>query len=409
MPRPSFPRPGHDKFTAGDKSRSGAGSRTIVAAGFGLVLVVLIATASLHRISREGAIWPDEIQASPGGAQVFGGAGVPPVVLRSVAWEQPPAGRRRHNDQSFVAFAAPAVANFSDTPSLLTVAVRDGEQQDQRGRIRTEVTLVSLLASVLDKNGRPALGLTADQFEVYEEGAQQKIEVLEPETQQPLDLALMIDSSLSEIKELEFEEDAASRFIQKLVRPADRLAVYEFADVVTQLAPFSSNVPTLQAALRRIAPGDGTALYDAIFLGSQGLTKNPAGRRRVIVLVTDAGETTSRADFETARRAALRADALLYTIVVRAVKNEGGRNTAGEHALDTIADSTGGAIYFPDTIAQLGDMFDLIDRELRTQYRIAYYPDPRPPAGTYRSLEVRVKCECKVRSKKAYYSGGRME
>jgi Ca-activated chloride channel family protein len=289
------------------------------------------------------------------------------------------------------------------------VAARDGAEQDQRGRIRSEVTLVSLLASVLDKNGRPALGLTADQFELYEEGVKQKIEVLDPETTQPLDLALMIDSSLSEVKELEFEEDAASRFIQKLVRPADRLAVYEFADVVTQIAPYSSNVPSLQAGLRRLTPGDGTALYDAIFLGSEGLAKNPAGRRRAIVLVTDAGETTSRADFETARRAALRADTLLYTIVVRAVKNEGGRNTAGEHALETIADSTGGAIYFPDSVAQLGDMFDLIDRELRTQYRIGYYPDPHPPAGMYRTLDVRVKCECKVRSRKAYFSGGRVE
>jgi Ca-activated chloride channel homolog len=337
------------------------------------------------------------IQVNRFGAQVFRGAGVPPAFLGCVEAEKSPAGRRRHN-----AFGCAA-------PTLRLVAAREGNDQDQRGRIRTEVTLVSMLASVLDKDGRPALGLTADQFEVYEEGVKQKIEILEPETQQPLDLALMIDSSLSEIKELEFEEDAASRFIQKLVRPADRLGVYEFADIVTQLAPFSSNVPFLQGSLRRITPGDGTALYDAIFLGSQGLSKNPAGRRRVIVLVTDAGETTSRADFETARRAALRADALLYTIVVRAVKNEGGRNTAGEHALDTIADSTGGAIYFPDTIAQLGEMFDRINRELRTQYRIAYYPDPRPPAGTFRNLEVRVKCECKVRSRKAYYSGGRLE
>jgi Ca-activated chloride channel family protein len=298
---------------------------------------------------------------------------------------------------------------FLSTQTLAPVAARDVDDQDQRGRIRSEVTLVGLLASVLDKDGRPALGLTADQFEVYEEGVQQKIELLEPETQQPLDLSLMIDSSLSEVKELEFEEDAASRFIQKLVRPSDRLAVFEFADTVTQLAPFSSNVASLQGALRRIVPGDGTALYDAVYLGAQGLAKNPAGRRRVIVLVTDAGETTSRADFETARRAALRADALLYTIVIRAVKTESGRNTAGEHALETIAESTGGATYFPDTLAQLDDMFSRIDRELRTQYRIAYYPDPRPPAGTYRSLEVRVKCECKVRSRKAYYSGGRLD
>jgi Ca-activated chloride channel homolog len=293
--------------------------------------------------------------------------------------------------------------------ALMPAAARTADDQDQRGRIRSEVTLVSLLASVLDKDGRPATDLTADQFEVYEEGVKQKIEVFEPETQQPLDLALMIDSSLSETKELMFEADAASQFIQKLVRPADRLSVFQFADAVSQLAPFSSYVPALQAALRRITPGDGTALYDAVYLGSQALARNPAGRRRAIVLVTDAGETTSRADFETARRAALRADALLYTIVIRAVKSEGGRNTAGEHALETIADSTGGATYFPDDVADLGAMFDLIDRELRTQYRIAYYPDPRPPAGVYRTLEVRVKCECKVRSRQAYYSGGRLD
>src|ERR1700693_3790227 len=234
--------------------------------------------------------------------------------------------------------------------ALKPAAAQQRTDQDQRGRIRSDVTLVSLLTSVLDKDGRPAIGLTQDQFELYEEGVKQKIETFEPETQQPLDLALMIDSSLSEIKDLEVEADAGSRFIQKLVRPGDRLAVYEFADAVTQIAPFSSNVPMLQSALRHIVPGDGTALYDAVYLGAQALGRNPGGRRRVIVLVTDGGETTSRADFETARRAALRADTLVYTILVRVVKNEGGRNTAGEHALETIADSTGGAIYYPNEV-----------------------------------------------------------
>lgn len=291
----------------------------------------------------------------------------------------------------------------------LSAASAAGEPQDQRGRIRSEIRLVSLLASVLDKNGRPMLGLTADQFEVYEEGVKQKIEILESETQQPLDLALMIDSSLSEVKELEVEETAASQFIGKLVRPGDRLSTYEFSEAITQLSPFSSDVPALQASLRRVTAGDGTSMYDAIFLGSQGLMKNAEGRRRAIVLVTDAGETTSSADFETARRAALRADALLYTIVIRAVKNEGGRNTAGEHALETIADTTGGATYYPDDIAQLGEMFDQINRELRTQYRMAYYPVPRPPAGVYRNLDVRVECDCKVRARKAYYSGGKLD
>jgi Ca-activated chloride channel family protein len=291
------------------------------------------------------------------------------------------------------------------TTSIPVEAQQPGDQ-DQRGRIRSEVSLVSVLSSVLDKDGRPALDLTPGQFEVYEEGVKQKIAIFEPETQQPLDLTLMIDSSLSEINDLVFEAEAASRFIRKLVRPGDRLALFEFSDTVTQIAPFSSDVTMLQAALKRIVPGDGTAIYDAIYLGAQSLARNPPGRRRVIVLVTDAGETTSRADFETARRAALRADVLLYTILVRAVKVEGGRNTAGEHALETIADSTGGATYFPKGVGELDEMFGRIDRELRTQYRLGYYPDPHPPAGTYRTLQVRVKCECAVRSRKGYYSGG---
>ena len=288
--------------------------------------------------------------------------------------------------------------------------LRPPEDADaQRGKIKVKVELVNILASVLDDHSRPAADLPIEAFQVYEEGVAQKIEVFESETKLPLDLALMIDSSMSANMEIAFEKEAAAHFIHQVLRPGDSLSVFGFDENVTQLTAFSDNVSVLQAAVRKIPPGAGTSIYDAVLLGAKALEHRGGERRRVIILVTDAGETTSRADFETARRAALRADALLYTIVVRAVKNEGGRNTAGEHALDTIADSTGGATYFPDTIAQLGDMFDLIDRELRTQYRIAYYPVPRPPAGTFRTLEVRVKCDCKVRSRKAYYSGGHLE
>jgi len=274
------------------------------------------------------------------------------------------------------------------------------------GQIRVEVSLVNVLASVLDKSNRPAPDLTRDQFELYEEGKAQKIEVFEWETQEPVDLALMIDASLSELADLSFENEAAAHFIAQVVRPGDRVAVFEFADRVTQLTSFSDDIPRLQSAVRHVVPGDGTAIYDAVYLGSEALARGSAGRRRVLVLITDAGETTSRADFETARRAAVRAEALLYTIVVREVKSEGGRNTAGEHALETIADSTGGALYYPDELSQLAAMFDRIDRELRTQYRLGYYPDPRPPRGVYRQIEVRVKGDYTVRSRKSYYSGG---
>lgn len=257
--------------------------------------------------------------------------------------------------------------------------------------IRAEVNLVSVHASVLDRDGRPVAGLTAEDFELYEEGRRQAIEVFEAATEQPLDLALMLDSSLSLAKELRFEAQAAAQFLEQLVRPGDGVAIFQFADLVTQLSEFSDQPAELRRALRGITPGAGTSLYDAVFLGAQALEHRPPGRRRVVVLLTDAGETTSSATFEAARRAALRAEAMLYTVLVRPVKSEGGRNTAGEHALVTITDVTGGAIYRPDAAEELPAIFDRIDRELRTQYRLGFYPAPRPPAGAYRRLEVRVR------------------
>ena len=152
-----------------------------------------------------------------------------------------------------VSISAAALLLIAATARLRVSAGQRGDQ-DPRARIRSEVSLVGTLASVLDKDGRPALDLTQDQFEVYEEGVRQKIEIFEPETQQPLDLTLMIDSSLSEIKDLEFEADAAERFIQKLVRPTDRMAIYEFADAVTQLAPFSSSVAVARAIEAAFCP-----------------------------------------------------------------------------------------------------------------------------------------------------------
>jgi Ca-activated chloride channel family protein len=184
------------------------------------------------------------------------------------------------------------------------------------------------------------------------------------------------------------------------------LSVFSFDENVTQIAKFSDNVPTLQAAVRRIPAGAGTSIYDAILLGAQALERRGEERRRVIVLVTDAGETTSRTDFEAARKEAVRSDLLLYTIVIRPVKNESGRNTAGEHALETITETTGGAMFYPDTPQELNVIFDVIDRELRTQYRLGYYPNPRGLANTYRKVEVKVlNGDYHVRNRTAYLTG----
>jgi Ca-activated chloride channel family protein len=275
----------------------------------------------------------------------------------------------------------------------------------QRGRIRVNVNLVNVLVSVLDEHNRPAPDLPREAFQLFEEGAEQKIEVFESETQLPLDLALMIDSSLSAHKEIAFEEEAAAHFIRQVLRTGDRLAVYAVDENVTQVAGFSDNVAALQAAVHRLPSGAGTSIYDAILLGSRSLERRGEDRRRVIILVTDAGETTSNADFDAARKEAVRSGSLLYTIVIRPVKNESGRNTAGEHALETITDTMGGAMFFPDSAQELDGIFDRINRELRTQYRLGYYPNPRGAANTYRSIEVKVSGKYQVRHRKSYLTG----
>lgn len=286
------------------------------------------------------------------------------------------------------ALLAAAAFSFAQAPAKSGTARR--AQQGEEAQIRVEVNLVTVLASVTDANGRPIPDLPRESFEIYEEGVKQNLELFDPETSQPLDLVLMVDSSMSTLKELGYIKGAAAHFIRQVVRPGDRMAVFEFDSTVTQLSEFTADVRALQAAVRDATPGTGTSLYDAVYLGAGVLRNRAPGRRRALVLITDAGETTSNASFEVARRAALRSEALLYTVVINPVRTESGRNTAGEHALLTITDVTGGVMYKPESPNDLSDIFDRIDRELRTQYRLGYYPEPRPPARSQRRIEVRI-------------------
>jgi Ca-activated chloride channel homolog len=325
-------------------------------------------------------------------------------------WAQKPKTKSSSTSSSNASATAPSPSASPDgEPGKIvqpTPPPPKEETQDpaaQRNRIIHNVNLVTVLVSVLDEHNRPAPDLPREAFQLFDEGNEQKIDIFEPETSQPLDLALMIDASLSAHKEISFEQEAAAHFIRQVIRPGDRLSVFSFDEDVSQRSQFSDNVAALQDAVRKIPNGAGTSIYDAVLLGSRSLAHRGDDRRRVIVLVTDAGETTSRYDFDAARREAVSSNVLLYTIVIRPVKNENGRNTAGEHALETMTDTTGGAMFYPDTAQELGAIFDRIDRELRTQYRLAYYPNPHGPGNTYRSIEVKVTTgNYKVRHRKSY-------
>jgi Ca-activated chloride channel family protein len=303
--------------------------------------------------------------------------------------------------------AAIAMAGIGVSGAIVTEPrTPQANTQKQRPPIRIQTDLVNILASVIDANGEPVIGLTQDAFQLMEETVPQKIVRFEPQTNRPLDLALLVDTSGSATIELKIEKDAAERFVKEVVRPGDRLAVFSFTSDVVQLSNFSGDPKVLENAVHRVdtAPDMGTSLYDAVVLGSQSVRKQGAGRRRALVIITDAGDTTSSSSFDATRRAAIASDALLYTVVVRPMKSDAGWNTAGEHAMETITDSTGGAMFYPTSLTELDGIFDRINRELRTQYLLGYYPTPAPPPGSDRHIVVKVSTGDTVRYRKEYFT-----
>jgi Ca-activated chloride channel family protein len=294
----------------------------------------------------------------------------------------------------FAAIGLALLASFIVIPAR--AQIRPDQQPPQRGKLKVHVDLVSVFTSVLDASGKPVTNIPRQDFHLYQDGKEQQIDLFERQTNMPLDLALMIDTSLSAMGDMKFEIEAAQHFIRQVLRPGDQMAVFTFAYNVTQLSPFTGRIDTLDAALRRVRLGTGTSLFDAVYLASHALEQLPPNRRRVLLLVTDAGETTSRTTYDGARDAAIRSGAMLYTILIRVVKSESGRNTAGEHAVDTIIDATGGAMYPVDTPGQFSSTFDRINEELRTEYLLGFYPKPEPPPGSHHTIVVRLSTQTSV-------------
>lgn len=306
-----------------------------------------------------------------------------PLPLLSL-WRSSATQAARGHSRKAVPLLVLILAAFCAAPAAAQIRPR----QVPGPPLQVRVDLVPVIASVLDAAGKPVTDLPESDFRIFQDNRPQKIDLFERQTNLPLDLALMIDTSLSAAGDLKFEREAAGGFLRQVLRPGDRMAVFSFAYDVDQLSPFTAERARLDRGLREMEPGTGTSLFDAIVLGSHALARRPAGRRRVLLLVTDAGETTSRASYEQARDAAIRSGAMLYTMLVRVVKSEVGENTGGEHAIDTIIDTTGGAMFPVDTAAQFAPTFSRINEELRTEYLIGYYPKPAPAPGSEHSIQL---------------------
>jgi len=273
--------------------------------------------------------------------------------------------------------------------------------------IKVDVKLVNVFVTVTDEHGAPVSALSKENFQLFEDGRLQKVSVFDRESELPLSIVLDIDTSLSTRKDLPLELTSARRFVHAILRPVDALSLYEFSEIVDQVVPFTADLRTIDRGIDRLHPGAATALYDAIFLGAQALEERQG--RKVMVVITDGGDTFSKTDYQEALRAAQISEAIVYSIIVVPIEASAGRDTGGEHALIQLSEDTGGKYFYATTIAQLDQAFKKISDELRTQYLLAYYPSQRFADSDFRRIEVKLtgvagSSEYNSRHRTGYYT-----
>jgi Ca-activated chloride channel family protein len=261
--------------------------------------------------------------------------------------------------------------------------------------ISVNVKLVNVFASVADSGGTPVGGLQKEDFRIFEDGIEQKLSVFERQSELPLSIIVALDTSMSTRKDLPLEVASARRFTHAIIRPVDAISLYQFSTYVSQVQPFTNDERRIDAALTRLRTGAATALYDAIYLSAEALEKRQG--RKVIVLITDGGDTASKTDYKEALRAAQISEALIYSIIMVPIEADAGRDTGGEHALIQLSHDTGGKYFYATSTAQLDDAFRQISDELRTQYLLAYYPISRVGAE-FRRISVELTADARKRS-----------
>lgn len=263
-----------------------------------------------------------------------------------------------------------------------------GATQNSETTLKVDVKLVNVFVTVTDEHGAPVAGLKKENFALLEDGKPQSISLFDKESALPLSIVLDIDTSLSTRKDLPLELSAARRFAHDILRPVDALSLYGFSEVVSEVVPFTADLRSIDRGIDRVRLGSATALYDALYLGSQALEQRKG--RKVLVVITDGGDTVSRVDYKQAVRSAQEAEAIVYSIIVVPIEASAGRDIGGEHALIQISEDTGGKYFYATSVSQLDDAFRKISDELRTQYLLAYYPSQRLSDSSFRRIEVKV-------------------
>ena len=276
----------------------------------------------------------------------------------------------------------------------------------QDPRITLDVSRVNMLFTVSDKKGRFITDLAKDDFEVLEYKKPQSIMEFTAESDLPLRLAILIDTSNSIRERFRFQQEAAIAFIDGTIRPrADRALVVSFDTATELVTDLTDDVPALEKAIQNLRPGGGTSLYDAVFFASRDklMQDQPLYKfRRAMVILSDGEDNQSLHTRDQALEMAQKADVTVYTISTNITRIE----SDGDKVLRYFAEETGGRAFFPFKASDLSQDFENIANELRHQYNIFYRPDPLKADGLYHPVDIRVKGhkDMIVRARKGYYA-----
>jgi len=296
---------------------------------------------------------------------------------------------------------------LAQAPKSAAPAAKATEQaEDAESRITLDVTRVNMLFTVSDKKGRFVTDLTKNDFDIIESKRPQSILEFTAETDLPLRLAILIDTSNSIRDRFRFQQEAATDFVNTVVRSGqDRAMVVSFDTSAELVSDLTDDTETLGKAIRSLRPGGGTALYDAIYFACKEklMADQPRDKfRRAMVILSDGEDNESRWTREQALEMAHKADVVIYTISTNITRIP----SDGDKVLKYFAEETGGLVFFPFKAQDLAQSFENIANELRHQYNLFYRPEPLKADGLYHSVDIRVKGrkDLIVRARHGYYA-----
>ncbi len=296
--------------------------------------------------------------------------------------------------------SSPAPTPVPDSAAAATSATDDSPY---KFGVRTD--LVNVIFTVTDKHGKFIKDLKQNDIKILDNNLPPKqVMNFEAETDLPLRVGLLIDASNSIRDRFLFEQQAASEFLQQIIRPkSDRAFVLAFDEVWDLTQDFTGDLDKLTKGIQVIRPGGGTALWDAVYFACRDklMKEHDTGPvRRAIILVSDGDDNQSRVLRQEALDMAQRAEVIVYTISTNLsnIQDQGDKN------LKLLADATGGRAFFPFKLQDLADAFHDIREELRSQYSVSYKPDEFIANGGFRAIQISMADKkFRVRAKRGYY------